>query len=201
MKKDRQQTHFPLAALLGGVASLLVLAGLYLWFLGGTNPATAQAVGGRFELQASTGQTVTDRSFRGRTLLIYFGYTSCQDICPTTLTAVTGALTTLGPKAASLQPIFITVDPARDTPDVLRRYLSAFTPRLIGLTGTQQQMTAVQTAYHIQTIIHPPRPGTSGYDVEHSSVLLLIGPDGHMIAALPADEAAGPLAADIAKYL
>ncbi len=183
--------------LLSGVA-LLALAGGYLWLLGGTAPPAAAGIGGPFTLQTDAGQVVTDRSFRGRYLLIHFGYTGCADVCPTTLAALRVALETLGPRGANVQPVFITVDPRRDTPAVLRGYTASFTPRLLGLTGTEQQLAAVRRAYHVRAEVH--REG-AGYSIDHTSVLLLVGPDGRFIAPIAADEAGPQMAADLARYL
>ena len=182
-------------------AGLLVVAGGYLWFLGGTNPTQVEAVGGPFELKAPDGRVVSDRSFRGRYMLIYFGYTSCQDVCPITLGAVAQALDVLGARGADIQPIFITVDPERDTPAVLRTYVAGFTPRLIGLTGTARQLRTVKREYRVSTVLHRGGPDAHGYSVDHSSVLLLIGPDGRYLAPIRADQTGSEMATDIANHL
>src|SRR5262245_13929794 len=106
-----------------------------------TPPASAQSsvtVGGPFTLIAADGTTVTDRTYRGKWLLVYFGFTSCPNTCPMALFEIAGALARLGHDADDLQPLFITVDPRRDTPAVLRDYTESFDPRIIGLTGTPQ---------------------------------------------------------------
>jgi protein SCO1/2 len=180
---------------------LLLLAGGYLWMLGGTAPPRTMAVGGPFSLTASDGATVTDRQFRGRYMLLYFGYTSCQDVCPVTLSAVTEALDLLGPRSARVQPLFVTVDPQRDTPDVLRRYVASFTPRLLGLTGTPSQIRQMEQTYRVSSSVHPGSPGSAGYTMDHSSVLYLIGPDGVFLAPIRADESGQAMASDIARHL
>lgn len=184
-----------LAALLGTTAGLLVLAGGFLWMLGGAGPPGAGGFGGPFRLQASDGRVVTERSFPGRTLLIYFGYASCQDVCPVTLSAVADALQTLGGRGDRIQPLFITIDPARDTPKVLQGYVAGFSPRLLGLTGTPDELRRVQRKYRIASSIHP------GGVLDHTSVLLLVGPDGHLLAPIRADEDGAAMAADIARCL
>ena len=196
----RRGAQDALLALLCGVG-LLLLAGGYLWLLGGSSPTQQAAIGGRFALTASDGQAVTDHDFRGRYLLVYFGYTNCRDVCPLTLDTIGGALDRLGARAGRVQPLFITVDPERDTPAALRRYLAGFTPRLIGLTGTPQQLRQVEQAYRARSLIHPPRSGAVGYAVDHSSVLYLIGPDGQFLAPIPADASGTEMAADIAGHL
>ena len=126
------------------VAVLLLGAGGFLWLTGSTG---GPSVGGPFTLENSSGKTVTDRDFRGKYMLVYFGYTYCPDVCPTTLNAVAAALDKLGPKAKDLSPIFITVDPQRDTPDVMKQYTGAFSPELIGLTGTPDEIARVAKEY------------------------------------------------------
>ncbi len=186
-----------LAALLGITAGLLVLAGGLLWMLGGA-PA-AGGIGGPFRLQASDGRVVTERSFPGRILLIYFGYASCQDVCPVTLGAVADALQALGGKGDHVQPLFITVDPGRDTPEVLRNYVAGFSPRLLGLTGTPDELRQVQRQYRIASTVHPG--GAVDPVMDHTSVLLLVGPDGRLLAPIRADEGGAAMAADIARHL
>ncbi len=177
-------------------AALLLLAGGYLWLLGGPTPRPRAAIGGPFTLTASTGAQVSDRSLRGRYLLVYFGYTNCRDVCPATLGTLTTALTALGPRADQIAPLFITVDPQHDTPAVLRGYVAGFSPRLLGLTGTTQQIRQVEREYHASSTAHP-----DGTTLDHSSVLYLIAPDGHYLAPVRADANAQEMTAAIAAHL
>ena len=190
-----------LLTVLGGGGALLLLTASYLWMLGGTTPPRQAVIGGPFTLTATNGATVTDATFHGRYVLVYFGYSNCMDVCPTTLTAVADALDVLGPKAARVQPVFVTVDPQRDTPDVLRRFTALFTPRLVGLTGTQDQIRQIQQNYRVSSVSHPGTAGSMGYMVDHSSVLYLIGPDGRYLAPIRADESGSEMASDIARHL
>ncbi len=146
---------------------------------------------------AGNGQEVTERSFRGKYLLIYFGYTSCQDVCPTTLTTMTAALDDLGAAAERVQPVFITVDPERDTPQVMARYATEFTPRLIGLSGTPEALHLVATEYRVTV---SRRPGDAGM-IDHSSVLYLVAPGGTSLAPIRADLSPAEMARDIAAHL
>jgi protein SCO1/2 len=187
-----------LAAIAAGAVCLLLLASATLWLLG-TPPRATASVGGPFRLSASNGRIIDNRSFPGRYKLLYFGYTHCRDICPTTLAALAGALQMLGQKADRIQPLFVTVDPERDTATVLRTYLAGFTPRLLGLTGTPKQIAAIERAYRVTSIVHPTASG--GYDLDHSSVLYLMGPNGRFVAPLRADEPAAAMAATLARYL
>jgi len=158
-------------------------------------------IGGPFALVDGDGHTVTDGDFRGKYLLVYFGYTYCPDVCPTTLNAVAGALDRLGKKAERLQPLFITVDPRRDTPAVIKQYTAAFTPRLLGLTGTATQIAAVAKEYRVYYAEHRTGPGPDDYSVDHSSILYLMGPDGRFVAPIRADETGAEIAADLNKLV
>ncbi len=181
------------------VLVLLVGAGGWLW-LQQDQAAQLGGIGGPFALVDPAGHTVTDRDLRGRYLLVYFGYTFCPDVCPTTLTAIAGALDRLGPQAAHVQPVFITVDPARDTPKVVGQYAAAFSPRILALTGAQPAIDKVAAEYRVYVARHAD-DGKGDYTVDHSSIIYLMGPDGHFIAPIAADEPAKAMANDIARHL
>ena len=176
-------------------AVLLFAAGGFLWFSG----QRGDIVGGPFRLENAAGQVVTARSFRGRYMLVYFGYTHCPDVCPTTLSAVAAALQVLGAKGAAIVPVFITVDPARDTPAVMGHYAALFSPRIVGLSGTPAQIARVSGAYHVYYARHVTGPGPDDYSMDHSSVLYLMGPDGRFVAPVPADASARQIAAELAR--
>jgi protein SCO1/2 len=180
------------------VAVLLLGTGAFVWLNGG---GTASLVGGPFTLQDGSGKQVTDRDFRGKFMLVYFGYTFCPDVCPTTLNEVADALDRLGPKADRVQPIFITVDPKRDTPVVVKQYVAAFTPRLIGLTGTPEQVAQAAQAYRVYYAEHRTGPGPDDYSMDHSSILYLMGPDGKFVAPIRADESGSQMADDLARFI
>jgi protein SCO1/2 len=198
MAARRRRDRDGLIAAISGVAFLLLVASSYLWLLG-LPPRTTETLGGPFRLTASDGRIVNERSFPGRYMLLYFGYTHCRDVCPTTLAALAGALATLGQRADLIEPLFITLDPDRDTPNVLRTYLAAFTPRLLGLTGTAGQLGVVVHAYRVTSLVHPAAAG--GYDLDHSSVLYLMAPGGGFITPIRADASAAEMAATLATYL
>ena len=180
------------------VAVLIMGTGAFVWLNGG---GSASLVGGPFTLEDGAGKQVSDRDFRGKYMLVYFGYTFCPDVCPTTLNEVADALDHLGVKANELQPIFITVDPKRDTPAVVKQYTAAFSPKLIGLTGTPEQIAAVAKAYRVYYAEHRTGPGPNDYSMDHSSVLYLMGPDGKFIAPVRADESGTDMAADLSKLM
>jgi len=189
--------------LLGAVLAAGLVAALAGTFLVTRRDAapTGLAIGGPFTLEDPAGHAVTDRDLRGRYALIYFGYTFCPDVCPTTLNEVAGALQDLGAKADRLRPVFITIDPRRDTPQVIGQYVAAFSPKLLGLTGTPQQVAQAAQDYRVYYAPHRTGPGPDDYTMDHSSILYLIAPDGSFVAPIRADQTASQMAADISQYL
>jgi len=135
-------------------------------------------VGGPFTLIDHTGKRVTDQDFRGKFLLVFFGFTNCPDVCPTALQVMAAALDKLGPNAARITPVLISVDPAHDTPAVLATYVASFHPRLVGLTGSQAEIDAVAKAYRVYVKKVPDPKSTAGYTMDHSSIIYVMGPDG-----------------------
>ena len=134
-------------------------------------------------------------------MLVYFGYTFCPDVCPTPLTNVADALDRLGPKADKVQPLFITVDPRRDNPAAVKQYAAAFGTRMIGLTGTAEQIAIAARAYRVYYAEHRTGTEPDSYTMDHSSVLYLMGPDGKFVAPLRADQPGPEMAAALAKLL
>jgi protein SCO1 len=195
--RDNPSTSLPYVVVGVLLALLLFATGAFLWLAGGAGAA----VGGPFTLENAQGHTVTDKTFRGKYMLVYFGYTYCPDVCPTTLNEVASAMDHLGAKAAELDPIFITVDPARDTPEVIGRYTAAFSKRLVGLTGTPQEIAKVAREYHVYYAKNVTGPGPNDYTMDHSSVLYLMGPTGRFLAPIEASESGPNMAAAIAKLL
>ena len=178
-------------------AVLLFAAGGFLWLSG----RRGDLLGGPFRLENAAGRTVTDRSFRGRYMLVYFGYTHCPDVCPTTLANVAGALRELGPAAGRLAAVFISVDPTRDTPAVIGRYTALFSKRIVGLTGTPAEIARVAGEYHVYYKKHPDGPGKLDYSVDHSSLLFLMSPSGQFIAPITASSSASELAAELRRLM
>lgn len=149
--------------------------------------ANAVTIGGPFALRAPDGTTVTERTYRGKWLLVYFGYTSCPEICPTTLFDIAAALNHLGSEAANLQPVFVTLDPERDTPAVMGDYVRSFDPRIVGLSGDPQQIDAASQAYGAYAARHETRPGAGDYLVDHSNYIYLMSPQGSFVRAFDSD--------------
>lgn len=139
-------------------------------------------IGGHFALSTTDGRRVTEKTFRGKWLLIYFGYTSCPDVCPTTLSSMALALRQLGPLAAKIQPIFITVDPARDKPKIVGEYVKDFDPRFIGLVGNGQEIAAAAAQFHVYYVVH--QLGNNEYVIDHSSFIYVLDPNGKFVRLL-----------------
>ncbi len=176
------------------ICMVVVLAGVWagVWWRGtagdvggirealaGIAPPGGVSVGGPFSLVDPSGKTVSDADFRGRWMLVYFGYTFCPDVCPTELQAVAAGMELLGKQADLVAPIFITVDPVRDTPAAMGQYVKQFDDRLIGLTGNPEQIKAVTRAYRVYAAKSESTSG-SAYLMDHSSFLYLMGPDGKL---------------------
>ncbi|MDQ2803405.1 MAG: SCO family protein [Pseudomonadota bacterium] len=158
------------------------------------------SIGGPFHLIDDKGHPVTDADYRGRWMLVFFGYTNCPDECPLTLQKMAAALKKLGPLADKLVPLFVTVDPTRDTPGRLASYLANFDPRIVGLTGNDEQIAAAAKAYRVY--YSPAEHEQSGADaVSHSTLLYLMNPAGKFNALLPSDVDADKLAAVLGRKL
>ena len=171
------------------------LAGAALWWqarqtaeapvLGKVVSSGAIAVGGPFTLTDQSGKRVSSSDFRGRYMLIYFGYTMCPDVCPTTLAVMADALTKVDPAGKKIAPIFITIDPVRDTPKVLAPYVKEFGDQFVGLTGSVSEIAAVEKQYKVyakKTPLDEKKGLAGGYGMDHSSVIYLMGPDGRIVS-------------------
>jgi cytochrome oxidase Cu insertion factor (SCO1/SenC/PrrC family) len=159
------------------------------------------SMGGPFTLVDTAGETVTDATFRGRWMLVYFGFSYCPDVCPTDLQTISTALDRLGPLAERIVPIFVTIDPERDTPAALAEYVKLFDERLVGLTGSKEQIAAAARAYRVY-YARAKSNDTSDYLMDHSSFIYLIGPDGGFRAlyrhGITPEELAGSLKSRVA---
>ncbi|MFN3724853.1 MAG: SCO family protein [Allosphingosinicella sp.] len=167
-------------------------------------PLKGASIGGPLNLVNQDGQRVSDASFAGKYRLLYFGFANCPDVCPVDL-AVLGAglrqFETDDPsRAERVQPIFITVDPERDTPAVLKRYVANFHPRLIGLTGSEHEIQQVVTAYGGSALPDEPNEA-GGYNVNHTRFILLMGPDNAPIAIVPHDQGADGVAQALDQWV
>jgi protein SCO1/2 len=152
-----------------------------------------------FALTGVDGTAVTEQSYRGKWLVIYFGYTFCPDICPTTMMELAQALGTLGPRAAGVQAVFISVDPQRDKPDLLAEYLKAFDPRFVALTGSSAQISAAAKSFNVFYERHDTDDGNYTYD--HSSYLYLVDPGGQLVEAFGSDRGSEQIAAALLSLM
>jgi protein SCO1 len=180
-----------------------------LWYLGDLRAhngveslATGESVtlGGPFALTDQNQVLRTEKDFHGKYTLVFFGYTYCPDVCPATLAIMAAALDKMGPRSDRIVPIFITVDPKRDTPDKIKSYLSSFGPRFVGLTGAPEAIANVAKEYRVYYKEHPPENGGE-YTVDHSGVVYLMDPNGKFIANYSLDTSPDTLAADLLKRL
>jgi protein SCO1/2 len=188
----KRQTAIAIAAALGLVAVIGLLEAYALRDDAGPNATpivstTSTPAGGPFSLVDGTGATITDQSFRGRWELVFFGYTYCPDLCPTTLSTIADALNELGPLATQIQPIFITVDPKRDTPKVIGDYVRNFDPRIVGLTGSAEAIAAVAAEYKVYYAVHKTGDGPDDYLMDHSGFVYLMNPEGRFARVLAGD--------------
>lgn len=184
---------------------LIIAAGLggYAWMNRQLGPhGTGVAlVGGPFTLTDQNGRRVTEKDFLGKYMLVFFGYTYCPDVCPTELQVMMAALDAMGPEADKVQPVFISVDPARDTPEVLKAYVGNFGPRLIGLTGKPEEVATVAKAYRVYYAKAGNTSSASDYLMDHSSIIYLMGPDGRFVKHMPYTTDATKLAAELKEAL
>lgn len=164
------------------------------------------SIGGPFSLVDTQGKRVSSEDFAGKYLLVYFGFTHCPDICPTELHILSQVTQALGAKKAAwdelIQPLFISIDPARDTPALIRSYLREFDPRIVGLTGTPAEVEAAAKKYKVFVYsLQDAASKSDDYILDHSIFIYLIGPDGKYIAHYGYDKTAAYIIDDVASYL
>jgi protein SCO1 len=167
-------------------------------------PLAGARIGGPFALTDQNGKTVRDVDFAGKYRIVYFGYTYCPDVCPTDMAKIGQAMKLLdkqAPRAAArIVPIFITVDPERDTPAVLGQFAANFDPRIVGLTGSAQAIAQVAKNYAVYFQKQPPGPG-GGYMVDHVAIAYLMGPEGNPIASLPLEKGAEAIVEQVKHWV
>jgi protein SCO1/2 len=189
------------------VISIAFLAGLALFgaivvlfdLLSMPAAQTVATIGGPFRLTDQNGRTVSDQDLKGHPFLVFFGFTHCPDVCPTTLFEVSEILRSLGPDANGTRALFITVDPERDTPAVMKDYLSNFDPHLSGLTGDPAAVAAVAKAYRVYSK-KVPLDG-DGYTMDHTAIVYLMDKNGRFVAPFNLKRPAEAAAADLRRYL
>jgi protein SCO1 len=186
------------AAFLIGLA---IFSGVFLYAsgnLGGGGPS-ASAIGGPFKLVDQNGQVVTDQDLKGHPFLVFFGFTHCPDVCPTTLFEVSEILRALGPDADRTRALFITVDPERDTPAAMKDYLSSFDPHMSGLTGDPAQIAAVAKAYRVYFKKVPLDDGS--YTMDHTAIVYLMDKTGRFVSPFNLKRPTDVAVADLRRYL
>jgi protein SCO1 len=161
-------------------------------------PSTAQTSPPRegssvsFALTEANGRAITEQTYRGKWLVVYFGYTFCPDVCPTTLMEIAGALDLLGPRAREVQGLFISIDPKRDTPEVMSEYVKSFDPRLVGVTGTPAQIAAAAKSFHVFYERRDTDDG--GYVYDHSAFISVVNLDGKFAKAFASESSSRQIA-------
>ena len=187
---------------LGAFVAGLVLFSAVIFIVTGRTPAPiamTSAVGGPFKLTDQTGKTITDADMKGHAFLVFFGFTHCPDVCPTTLFDVSEVFRSLGPDGKDVRALFITVDPERDTPAVLKDYLSSFDPRIVGVTGDDASIKAAEKAYRVYAKKVPLDGGS--YTMDHTAIVYLMNKDGHFVAPFSLKRRPEESAADLKRYL
>jgi protein SCO1/2 len=182
------------------LAGLVIFLGVILFMTEGHVPGGGpSAIGGPFKLIDQDGKPITDQEFKGRPLLVFFGYTHCPDICPTTLFEMSEVLRVLGKDADQVNALFITVDPERDTPAMMKDYLSSFDPHMRGATGDQKAIDAVEKAYRVYAKKVPTKDGD--YSMDHTALVYLMDKQGRFVAPFKLDRKPEAAAADLRRYL
>ena len=196
------RTSHILLVLSAFLSGLVIFLGVFLYATGnlgtGGGPG-ASAIGGPFKLIDQNGQTITDQDMKGRPFLVFFGYTHCPDICPTTLFEISELMRALGKDADRTAALFITVDPERDPPAVMKDYLSSFDPHLRGATGDSKAIDAVEKAYRVYVKKVPTDNGD--YSMDHTALVYLMDKQGRFVAPFSLKRRPEDAAADLRRYL
>ena len=190
----------PLVIIGAFAASLAVGLLLMMWLMGGLkNVAAPAAIGGPFQLTDQAGQTVTDQNLKGRPTLIFFGFTHCPDICPTSLFEISEVLRAMGKDADRVNAWFVSVDPERDTAAAMKDYLASFNPHLKGLTGNPEAIAKVISAYRVYARKVPLKDGD--YTMDHTALVYLMDKDGRFVAPFNLKRTPAEAASDLKRYL
>jgi protein SCO1 len=190
----------PLVIVSAFAGSLVIGLLLMLWTLGGVRGVTAPAaIGGPFQLTDQAGETVTDKNLEGKPTLIFFGFTHCPDVCPTSLFEISEVLRAMGTDADRVNAYFISVDPDRDTASAMKDYLSSFDPHLKGLTGDPTAVAKVTSEYRVYAKKVPLKDGD--YTMDHTALVYLMDRDGHFVSPFNLKRTPEEAAADLKHYL
>ena len=190
----------PLVIATAFAASLVVGLLLVFWAMGGPSKVVQPAaIGGPFQLTDQNGKAVTDKNLKGKPTLIFFGYTHCPDVCPTSLFEISEVLRAMGKDADKVNAVFISVDPERDTPATMKDYLSGFDPHLEGLSGDPAETAKVITSYRVYAKKVPTKDGD--YTMDHTALIYLMDRDGRFVSPFNLKRAPEEAAADLKRYL
>jgi protein SCO1/2 len=183
------------------LAGLVIFLGVFFYATGnlGSGSAGASAIGGPFTLTDQNGKPVTDNDMKGKPFLVFFGYTHCPDVCPTSLFEISELMHALGKDADKTRAMFITVDPERDTPAVMKDYLSSFDSHLIGATGSRQEIDAAEKVYRVYAQKVPT--GNGDYSMDHTALIYLMDKQGRFVAPFSLKRSPEAAAADLRKYM
>ena len=191
--------------LAGFLAGAIAAAGFLALNESGAGPEVETSgtalIGGPFTLVDQNGKTVTDKDFRGRFMLVFFGFTHCPDVCPAELQVMSASLQALGDKAADIIPIFITLDPERDTPAVMADYVKNFGSRFVGLTGSPEAIAAAAKAYRVAYSKRTDDSKASAYSIDHSEFAYLMGRDGQYVTHFPYGTPTEKMTETLRRYL
>jgi protein SCO1/2 len=194
------RTTRPLVVVAAFASSLVVGLVVVLWLLGGLRGVTApSAIGGPFRLADQTGQTVTEKNLQGKPTLIFFGFTHCPDVCPTSLFEISEVLRAMGKDADRVNAYFISVDPERDTAVAMKDYLSSFDPHLKGLTGDADAVAKVISGFRVYAKKVPLKDGD--YTMDHTALIYLMDRDGKFVAPFNLKRTPEEAAKDLKRYL
>ena len=194
------RTTRPLVIVAAFASSLLVVLLVLLWMLGGLRGVTAPAaIGGPFQLTDQAGQTVTEKDLHGKPTLIFFGFTHCPDVCPTSLFEISEVLKAMGTDADNVNAWFVSVDPERDTAAAMKDYLSSFDPHLKGLTGEPQAVAKVISAYRVYARKVPLKDGD--YTMDHTALIYLMDRDGRFVSPFNLKRTPEEAAVELKRYL
>ncbi len=199
MNRRTARVLLVLAAFLGGLACALTIVLLMIKPDGGSLVTSTASIGGPFQLIDQNGHVVTEADLKGAPFLVFFGFTHCPDVCPTTLSDLSQVLDKLGPDAAKVRVLFVTVDPDRDKPEVLKDYLSSFNPGVIGLTGDLGAITAMAKEYRVYLKKVPLQGGD--YTMDHTALVYLMDRDGRFVAPFSLKRRPEEAAADLRRFL
>ena len=194
------RTTRPLVIFAAFAGSLVVGLVIMLWALGGLRTVTAPAaIGGPFQLTDQAGQSVTDQNMKGKPTLIFFGFTHCPDVCPTSLFEISEVLKAMGKDADRVNAYFVSVDPERDTAAAMKDYLSSFDPHLKGLTGTPESIAKVLSAYRVYSKKVPLKDGD--YTMDHTALIYLMDRNGQFVSPFNLKRTPAEAATDLKRYL